>query len=75
MTNHDGIELLDEKNELRRPNTLNLTNKDMNEAMAKAGQKRIGFMKKVQSNYIDKRQLAIIESTRLALNEQDEKLA
>ena len=53
---------------------LNLQNSDLNKTMAEAGAKKIGFLKSVETNYIDNKKLDVIESLKVKTNEFDERI-
>ena len=53
---------------------LNLQNPALNEMMAETGAKKIGFLKTVETNYLDQRKLDAIEMLKVKTNEFDERL-
>ena len=53
---------------------LNLRDPDLNKLMAEAGAKKIGFLKTVETNYLDQKKLDTIESLKVKTNEFDERL-
>ena len=53
---------------------LNLENFELNRVMAEAGAKKIGFLKTVETNYLDNRKLDAIESLKVKTNEFDDRV-
>ena len=51
-----------------------MKNPELNQLMAEMGSKKIGFLRQVETNYLDKKKLDLIESAKVKANEHDERI-
>ena len=71
----DGVHHFEnDKVNRRRIQMLNLQNQDLNQIMAEAGAKKIGFLRSVEPNYIDGKKLETIDSLKVKTNEFDDRI-
>ena len=70
----DGVTSLEKEGVKRRILTLNLQNPDLNRVMSELGAKKIGFLKQVEPQYIDRQKLDLLESLRIKTNEHDQRV-
>ena len=53
---------------------LNLQNPDLNQVMSEVGAKKIAFLRKMDTNYVDNKKLDVIESLKVKTNEFDDRI-
>ena len=60
-TQGDGVQILNEKKQPRRPQLLDLQSDALNQVMIEAAQKKIGFLGTVKSTNITQRKMDLME--------------